>query len=116
MLFPKIYPRFIKTGAVVISTDSVVGIDYKDLDVLEIQITTKEGGVYLAEGIDALEITLLFKPSAVEGLPSIKWQRHVWAMHNLVGHPLMQMMAFVGLTGLGLKIHDMTVPSVKRLK
>lgn len=116
MLFPKVYPCFIKTGTVMIPTDSVRDIDYSNLINLEIQITTKGGITYLAEGINALEIVLLLKPSAIEGVPSIKWQRHVWAAHNLIGHPLMQLMALFGLTGLGLKIHDMTVPSVKKLK
>lgn len=33
-----------------------------------------------------------------------------WAIHNLIGHPAMQILSWFGLTKLGLKIHDATCP------
>lgn len=33
-----------------------------------------------------------------------------WWMHNLVGHPLMQILNSLGMTGLGKKAHDETLP------
>ena len=36
--------------------------------------------------------------------------RGAWAVHNLVGHPLMQILAWLGERELALAVHDATVP------
>ena len=36
--------------------------------------------------------------------------RIVQAVHNLVAHPLMESMSWIGLSSLGVKIHDKTIP------
>jgi hypothetical protein len=41
----------------------------------------------------------------------LKYKRHAWAIHNLIGHPLMQIFSWLHLTEVGLKIHDATVPN-----
>ncbi len=33
-----------------------------------------------------------------------------WAVHNLLGHPLKQLLTWLGLEELGNKVHDMTMP------
>jgi hypothetical protein len=40
-------------------------------------------------------------------------KRFSWTIHNLIGHPLMEICYLIGLDSLGDKIHDGTVP--KRL-
>lgn len=37
-------------------------------------------------------------------------RRFDWAMHNIVGHPLMEICFLLGLERLGLWIHDETLP------
>ncbi len=48
-------------------------------------------------------------PAFFEGR-RFRWVRSSWALHNLVGHPLLQLLAWVGHTPLGLRVHDATVP------
>lgn len=60
-------------------------------------------------GPDAIELVMLVKPSALEGR-RLRWVRHAWAVHNLVGHPGMQVLAWLGKTKLGLRLHDVTTP------
>lgn len=62
-----------------------------------------------AYNIEALDALMRVCPQALEGR-KLRWLRHRWAFHNLVAHPVMQLCAFVGLTKLGLKLHDHTVP------
>jgi hypothetical protein len=63
-------------------------------------------------GPEAFNLVMELCPNALEGM-NAKYARHAWAVHNLIGHPLMQVCAWLHLTSLGLKIHDMTVPNPK---
>ena len=36
-----------------------------------------------------------------------------WAVHNLIGHPLMQILNTIGLSQLATKVHDNTLPVKK---
>jgi len=49
-------------------------------------------------------------PEVIEGSPLYRWKRNAWAIHNLVGHPLLQVLSWAGRTKLGIRIHDLTVP------
>lgn len=60
-------------------------------------------------GSDAVDFVMRTCPGAFEGR-RLRWVKHAWAVHNLIGHPVMQLCAWVGLTKLGLRIHDATVP------
>ena len=33
-----------------------------------------------------------------------------WAVHNLVGHPMMQILTWLGKPELGVRVHDVTIP------
>ncbi len=33
-----------------------------------------------------------------------------WPVHNLIGHPLMEICGWFGLFDIGVKIHDATLP------
>lgn len=68
------------------------------------------GKTEVVEGPEAYDLLQRLCSSATEGL-NLKNQRGRWAIHNLFGHPLMQIFSWLGLTGLGLKIHDKTVPN-----
>ena len=39
-----------------------------------------------------------------------KLGRFNYTVHNLIAHPIMEVMHLVGLTELGNKIHDLTLP------
>jgi hypothetical protein len=58
---------------------------------------------------DSYDLLMQVKPSALEGR-RLRWLRHRWALHNFIGHPIMQLLAICGYGKLGVKIHDKTVP------
>lgn len=99
-----------------IGSDRVVTeCDVKDLDTsrleayFETSVVLKSGEVFHLEGQQALDVVMAIKPSAVEG-KNMKFARHAWAFHNLVAHPVLQILAWCGRPDLGFKIHDATVP------
>ena len=75
-----------------------------------IRLYLRDGSSELVEGPAAFDIVMRLCPDALEG-EQAKYKRHAWAIHNLLGHPLMQVFSWLGLTKLGLKIHDITVPN-----
>lgn len=40
--------------------------------------------------------------------------RFKWAVHNLIGHPVMEILGWFGMYELGGWIHDATVPTFHR--
>jgi hypothetical protein len=54
-------------------------------------------------------------PSYLEG-KQLKYVKHAWSIHNLLGHPLMQLLAWVKLTKWGMKVHDITIPAPKAIE
>lgn len=100
---------FIKTGTHLVPIRQIVSADYSRIEELRLVLTDKRGNSFEVEGPDALEAVMLMNPACLEG-KRLRWARHRWALHNLVGHPLMQVLAFLGFPRLGVKIHDATVP------
>lgn len=57
----------------------------------------------------ALELVWTLKPSALEG-KRFRWYKHAWAFHNLIAHPVMQLLAWCGLYTQAMWVHDATTP------
>ena len=93
-------------------------------DIRQIQIDNLVSGGYIriifkpndrtevVEGPEAFDVVMRLCPNALEGRRA-EYAKHAWAIHNLIGHPLMQVFSWLHLTSLGLKIHDVTVPNPK---
>ena len=64
----------------------------------------------IVKGPEAVNVIMELCPAVLEGKRA-EYARHSWAIHNLIGHPLMQIMTWLGLSHLGIKIHDATVPN-----
>lgn len=64
----------------------------------------------VVKGPEAVNLVMRLCPDALEG-KRMKFIRNSWAIHNLIGHPLMQIFSWLGLPKLGIKIHDGTVPN-----
>lgn len=58
----------------------------------------------------AIDLAMRLGPQVLEGNPEFKFAKRAWMFHNLVAHPVMQILALFGLHKLGLKIHDATIP------
>ena len=100
---------FIRIGQNILSVQNIKNIDVTKLEDSEIKIFTWDDQVHTSKGIEALDIIMQVKPSALEGR-RLQWARHAWAWHNLVIHPLVQILAFAGLKKQAVKLHDSTIP------
>jgi hypothetical protein len=83
-------------------------VDTSELHELRLRVVT-DSGEQMLTGPAAIDAVWQLKPSALEGR-RFRWIRHAWAFHNLVAHPTMQLLAFVGHAKLGIRLHDATVP------
>jgi hypothetical protein len=103
-------PLALKAGGKLIPFRAVKHIEIDQIESGEAIIVTEDGERHVAKGFDAIEAVWAWKPSALEGL-RLKWKKGSWAFHNVVGHPLMQVLAWVGLTRLAIRLHDATTPA-----
>lgn len=100
---------FAKAGDQLFALAAVVRLDFSKIEALEVGVHLADGSVLVARSIDAIELAMLTKPSVLESR-RLRWPKHVWAVHNLIGHPLMQLLAFFKCYRLAFKVHDGTVP------
>ena len=104
--------QFLKCDEAIIpmSADIVIDISKLESD-LVVDVQTHHG-VFRATGINAIEIIMVTRPGALEGR-RLRWATGVWILHNLVGHPVMQMFACFGFPKTGMLYHEITVPKPK---
>lgn len=101
-------PGFVRVGERLLRASAITSVDTTRLEDLEVTVH-HEDGKFRASGSDAIDVVMALRPSALEGR-RLRFARRAWAVHNLVGHPLMQALAWVGLRELGLWVHDATAP------
>jgi hypothetical protein len=102
-------PIVLKAQDDLIPLYSIQRIDIERLENGEVDIITYDGTTHTARGFDAIEAVWAIKPSAMEGR-RLKWKKGAWAFHNLVAHPLMQLLAWCGMTRRAIWLHDVTTP------
>lgn len=102
---------FVHFNSKVFNSDHIEWIDFVNLAKMGyIRVYFVSGEVEVVEGPQAFNLVMELCPAALEG-ENAKYHRHAWAVHNLIGHPLMQIFSWLHLTKLGIKIHDATVPN-----
>lgn len=104
---------FGKAAGRVFRLDAVTFADFSKLPELEVGVTLSTGERFKAYDIDALELAYALKPSVVEGR-KLRHAKLSWLVHNLLGHPLMQLLALIGCYKAAFWVHDSTVPKVKQ--
>lgn len=102
----------IKAGNTLIAVDQVKLVKFSD-DLSWAAILDRDGNSYRAHGNDAIEAVMLLKPSALEG-KRLRWVKNAWAFHNLVGHPVMQILAWLRLYKAAIRFHDWTTPAPRQ--
>lgn len=101
--------QFIKVNDLLVN---IATIDVIDCSLLESQLVVKvyiNGEAHVVANQAAVDLVIQINPSILEGL-NLKFIRHRWALHNLIGHPLLQILSWAGKVKLGFWIHDNTVP------
>lgn len=107
-----IHRDFGKAAGLVFRLDDISTADFSRIEHLEATVTMRNGHVFMARDIDALELAFAIKPTAVEGR-RLRYARYAWMVHNLVGHPLMQVLALFKLYRCAFYIHDATAPRAR---
>ena len=107
--------KFLKTDTGIVSIDDISSIDCSRIEQLIVIVTTKQGKDLKATELNALELVMQTRPSALEG-KRFKATKFAWAIHNLVAHPLMQIFALFGFYKLAFWLHDSTVPKGLKVK
>lgn len=105
--------EFLTAGDEIIPIHAIESVDIASVEEERVLIR-HNGRVTEARGFDAMEAVMTLKPSALEGR-RLKWPKHMWALHNLVGHPVMQLLAFMHLYQAAMWVHDATVPAPRTL-
>jgi hypothetical protein len=106
--------RFVKNGTHLIAVDRIDWADYSSIEEL-VLVVGFQGQKIRITGIDALESAMALRPSALES-KRLRWAKHKWFVHNMVGHPLMQVLAMFKLYDAAFWVHDVTVPKPEGAK
>lgn len=107
--------EFIKAGNVILRLADIERVDLAEIEQGRVTVFHGGGKPLVAHDFDAFEILMLLHPSAMEGR-RLRWAKHAWAFHNLVAHPLMQLMVWVGLKRQAIWLHDVTVPKPRGVR
>lgn len=102
---------FVLVGDQLVARDRIRRIDARGLaedGTIDVHVAGEPAPIVL-EGNAAFDLVMRHAPQFVEGR-RFRWQRSAWAFHNLVAHPLLQLLAWMGRTELGLRIHDASIP------
>jgi hypothetical protein len=109
--------EFFRYGNILLPISHITSIHLDDLEKTgSIIVEIDYGRIIKLTIVDSYDLLMQIKPSALEG-KRLKWLKNKWLIHNLIGHPLMQLLAFFGFGKLGIKIHEATIPTpLKELK
>lgn len=100
---------FVKAGRHLVPVSLIHKVDISEVEKGIVHLFYGGGESARLEGFDALEAVMMLKPSALEGR-RLRWLRNAWAFHNLVAHPLMQVLVWFGFKKAAIRLHDQTVP------
>jgi len=99
---------YLITPTTLVRREHVTSIDFTRIE--EAVIVLYYNGVKEeVSGVQALNLLMQIRPSALEG-KRLKWAKNAWVVHNLVGHPLMQILALLKCYNAAMWIHEVTIP------
>lgn len=102
--------NFIKLDNDLLSIDEISSVNYSKIETeYLVEITTKQNKTLIATELNAIEVLMQLNPASLEG-KRLKWAKRVWYVHNLVGHPVMQILAMLKFYDAAFWVHDITVP------
>lgn len=64
----------------------------------------------IVHGAEATNLIMTLCPSVLEGKRA-SYVKNKWVLHNLVGHPLMQVFSWFGMRKLSIWVHEATIPT-----
>lgn len=100
---------FVDLGEFVVLRREIRTLDLSRLEELYVTVHVEGKEPVVLRDHVAVDVLMRLCPKVFEGR-RLRYVRHAWAVHNLIGHPLLQVCAWLGMTKLGLRIHDATTP------
>jgi hypothetical protein len=100
---------FIRTDTQLLAVEHISRVDFLQIEALILKVYCHDGSEHEITGILALEAAMQLQPAMLEG-KRLRWAKHRWALHNLLGHPLMQVFAWFRRYDWAMKVHDLTIP------
>lgn len=101
---------FVHYNKKIVNTDTIDYITYNNyVKDNHINVYYQNKDFECVNGMEATNLIMTICPSAIDGARA-KHVKHSWAIHNLIGHPLMQILTWLHLTRLAIWVHDHTVP------
>lgn len=101
--------KFVHVDGHIWNIDNIIKVDVSRIEELIVKVFPLKGQPASVRGAAAIDLVMALKPSVLEG-KRLRWLRRAWAIHNLVGHPLMQIAAFFKQYRLAMYLHEATVP------
>jgi hypothetical protein len=98
-----------KVGKQIIPFHAITRVDCDRLEELVVVVHLNDGSKLEALDIDAVEIMMQLKPSVIEG-HRLSYGKGMWTVHNLLGHPLLTILAWFHQYKQAFWVHDVTVP------
>ena len=106
----------VKVADQLVLREKIEQVDCSELEShYRVKVHVEGSQLFVLEGQEALDLVMDIRPGMVEG-KRFRFVRSAWAFHNLVAHPALQVLAWLGKTGAGFKIHDQTIPRPRRRK
>lgn len=99
----------LKLGNIVADSSRVSHYDFSGIEQLIVSVQLVDGSTHQVINTEAIELAMLIKPSVLEG-KRLKWATRAWMVHNLVGHPLMQLLSLFGMHQHAISVHERTIP------
>jgi len=101
--------EFFRVGNRLYKISSIDWINADYIEFLTLTVYMKKSFPVEVEGLDAIDLVMAVKPSLFEG-KRLRFPKHAWIVHNLIAHPLMQILALVGFRKQALWLHEVTIP------
>ncbi len=101
---------WIQTDTSLLSEFDIKTVDLSTIQDQRVTITTFDDEEHVLTGFRAIEAVFMIKPGAFEGNPYLKWKKNAWAYHNLIVHPIMQIMVWLGMKKNAILFHDRQSP------
>ena len=101
--------KFFKAGDKIFNVDDINRIYTANIEQLEILVRMKDDTRVEVTGLEAIDLMMMVKPSVFEGR-RMRFPKRMWIIHNLIAHPLMQILALIGFRKQALWLHEVTIP------
>lgn len=104
---------FINYNYKIVNTNTISSVtcdDFLDEGCIHIHYSNKE--MECVYGAEALNVIMRLNPNVLEGKRG-RYYKNAWAIHNLIGHPLMQFLSWFGFSKAAIWVHDKTIPTPK---